>query len=73
MEGKAIRESDDLETHYLSQQLTAVPSYKLLLLPMYGFQFYNIINPKIFTQQTADTVYSVVGNVWKSWNPPPLT
>ena len=34
---------------------------------------YNIINAQIFTQQTADTVYSVVGNVWKSWNPPPWT
>ena len=31
---------------------------------------YNIIYAQIFTQQTADTVYSVVGNVRKSWNPP---
>ena len=36
-EGQAIRDSDDLETHYLSQQPTGVPSYQLLLLPIYAF------------------------------------
>ena len=45
-EGKATRESDDLETHYLSQQPTGVPSYQLLLLPIYGFhvQYYKHTN-----------------------------
>jgi hypothetical protein len=45
-EGNATRESDDLETYYLSQQPTGVPSYQLLLLPIYGFhvQYYKHTN-----------------------------